>query len=159
MLICFYTESVDIVDNESRENHETADQISFKIPSECPTQLRTFISWMYSGLIEDSTSPSQLEKLWVLGNRFSSSAFANEVMFHLLRQYGNGTTWITAGTAEYVYGATAADSKLRLFVKALIASHGPLSARSLANNTKEFQEDQHSVIRKGGEIVLQVTRA
>jgi hypothetical protein len=44
--------------------------------------------------------PSELEHLWVLGERFSSPAFANEVMFQLFDHYGSGDNWITAETAE-----------------------------------------------------------
>jgi len=152
LLICFFTESVN---RYCRENIEATEQKPVKIVNKCPTQIRMFTAWMYSGLI-DTILPSELEHLWVLGDRFSSPAFANAVMFQLFEKYGSGTRWITAGTTEYVYGATDEGSKLRLFVKAVIASHGPLSPRSLASNTKEFQEEWHSIIRQGGEIVLDI---
>ena len=60
--------------------------------------------------------------------------------------------------AENVYSLTNANSKLRLFVKALIARRGPLSLRSLAANTREFKEEWNSLIERGGEIVLDIAR-
>jgi hypothetical protein len=57
-----------------------------------------------------------------------------------------------------VYSLTNANSKLRLFVKALVASRRPLSRRSLAINTKGFHEQWQSLIHKCGEVVFDIER-
>lgn len=93
---------------------------------------------------------------WILGDRFASPAFCNAVMFHLFKIYSNDNIWLTARMAENVYSVTNANSKVRLFVKALIATCGPLSPRSLAFNTKEFLEEWNALIHRGGEIVLDI---
>lgn len=85
----------------------------------------------------------------------------NEAMYTMIDIYYKNN--ITAQAASYAYSHTIERSKLRRFVKAMIATVGPLGTSKYLNyRSKEelslYKEDCYNLIREGGDLVVDVLK-
>ena len=126
------------------------------IRTEDPEDMSIFISWVYSGYVR--CNPRDLMRLWILGDRLRSPLFANEVMYYLFDEHYN-QGWLTSSEAEFVYSHTHETSKLRLYVRDLIIARGPLRMDVLSWNKSSYEADWHSLILRGGDLVLDIAKA
>ncbi|KAH7360686.1 hypothetical protein BKA65DRAFT_577604 [Rhexocercosporidium sp. MPI-PUGE-AT-0058] len=124
-----------------------------RLPEENIAAVSTFIDWVYSGQLNSSLS---LEALWALGERLRSPEFCNEAMYMMFSMYAEN--WLLAESAEIAFTETIESSKLWLFIHDLIASRGPLCGRAVMGMWAGYVSDWHYLIKKGGELVLDVVK-
>lgn len=129
------------------------------LPEESVDEVRAFVAWIYSGHIESQVNP---EQLWVLGDKFQSPLFSNEVMHTMFRIYDDSIRYpganLRAEAAEIVDKRTSMKSKLREFVVDYIISHGPLRPELMGDMDKgtDYELDWRNFIRGGGDFVLEL---
>ena len=97
--------------------------------------------------------------LWVLGDRFRSPLFINEVIYSLFDKF-YVQEYLTTQEIEFVYSHTSETSKLssRKFAKQLNMIHAPLSENALKKNNPPYEADWHFLIRQGGNLVLDLVK-
>lgn len=143
-------------------NFSESTQKEIELPDHEEDTMRAFVTWIYTGNIR-TCNPSvndpytnaypsfkeMSERLWVLGDRLLAPAFTNDSMELLRRRYFSFN--LTAMAAGYVYVTTLPESKLRLFVKAVIDHEGPLQNGG-ENVAEEDLDAWIDELSKGGEL-------
>jgi hypothetical protein len=127
------------------------------MPEETEEQMETIIGWMYTGLLESTLTAGEV---WAVANKLQIPGLANEAMYFLFDYYQ--TKLIEAEHARFAYENTGEGSILRKFMRDLIITDGPLSAypyHDLKEQAPKYKEAWHSLIKDGGDLVLDVVTA
>jgi hypothetical protein len=128
-----------------------------EMPEETEEQMETIIGWMYTGQLE---STLEAGGVWAVADKLQIPGLANEAMYFLFDYYRE--IRIDAMNAKFAYENTGEGSRLRNFVRDLIIVDGPLSAavdEGVTEPASEFREEWHSLIKDGGELVLDIAKA
>ncbi|CAG8956949.1 hypothetical protein HYFRA_00012000 [Hymenoscyphus fraxineus] len=89
-------------------------------------EVSAFVTWCYTGQIDINKLGISPASLWHFGDRIRSQRFMNEAMYALF-WYMRHNILLAEDTMD-IYSKTTPGSKLRLFLKGMIASSGILSA-------------------------------
>jgi hypothetical protein len=128
-----------------------------EMPEETEEQMETIIGWIYTGQLESTLGAGEV---WAVAEKLGIPGLANEAMYFLFdycRQQ-----WIRAAHARFAYENTSKGSMLRKFMRDLVITNGPLSAaadRYFEEQASEFKEEWHSLIKDGGDFVLDIATA
>ncbi|KAG4435845.1 hypothetical protein IFR05_008671 [Cadophora sp. M221] len=124
-----------------------------RLPNETPEAATGFLTWVYTGHIESSTSA---EELWTLGDRLLSPMFMNEVMSLIFAIYGRHVHWLRAKGRDHAFKRSPPGSKVRKFVCDYVDYHGPLCPQAIKdcdNKDGMYERDWLTFIKEGGELV------
>lgn len=143
-------------------NFSESTQKEIELPDHEEDTMRAFVTWIYTGnirtcnvsigdpwRIENPSFKEMPERLWVLGDQLLAPTFTNDSMELLRRRYFSFS--LPAIAAGYVYATTLPESKLRLFVKAVIDHEGPLQTNG-ENIPGDAEEAWTAELSKGGEL-------
>ncbi|KAK0129626.1 hypothetical protein ONS96_000190 [Cadophora gregata f. sp. sojae] len=156
-VLCFYSEFFDAAFYGGLKE---ATEGVIRLPEESKIQVAAFLGWVYSGQIHSEESA---EELWMLGDRLRSPEFANEAMYFMMDMYGassvEGGRWLSPASLELAFSGTMDGSKLQLFARDLMKTHGPLCPRAVDeeacfDSSKAYEKDWHEFINKGGELAV-----
>ncbi|CAG8980747.1 hypothetical protein HYALB_00013697 [Hymenoscyphus albidus] len=122
-------------------------------------EVSAFVTWCYTGQIDINKLGISPASLWLFGDRIRSQQFMNEAIYALF-WYMRHNILLVEDTMV-IYSKTAPESKLRLFLKGMIASSGILSASERgypsmeAKWKKMIEADSQEVIDILAEVVME----
>ncbi|KAK0129627.1 hypothetical protein ONS96_000191 [Cadophora gregata f. sp. sojae] len=108
-----------------------------------PEATATFVLWAKTGKVYSNLHQ---ETLWAYGKRFSSELFTNEVMFCMYARDKNRS--ILAEEARLAYSVTTTGSKLRTYIRKLVAFKRPLEYAPASESKTIKSEDRGDLYAK-----------
>lgn len=123
------------------------------LPEETVEDVKTFVSWVYTGrLIWEGDKPSDSDntvggvRLWVFGDKYMSPKFANAALKSCMERYAY--YYLDPASVEFVYENCGDDSELKLFIKDLIRTDGPCGGLAESSDGEKWLKDWKILLGK-----------